>query len=61
MSDIFRVQLDKCGVGGVKCCCCNPYRSLKGRKRGGRAQMSRLARTRVKREDEAVFAEVDKD
>ena len=58
MSDIFRANLDKCGVGGVKCNCCNHLRSWSsGKTRKFRARMSRQARTRVKREDVALFAE----
>lgn len=44
MSDEFRRTLDiYCGVGGVKCYCCNQFKAGKKRKR-----LRRMARRRLK-------------
>ena len=58
MSDIFKVKLDKCGVGGVTCVCCNPFRHwASGKSRKFRGIMTRQARARLKRDDAGFFDE----
>jgi hypothetical protein len=46
----FRKQLDKCGIGGIKCQCCG-YRHTKGRKfRGWSRHTRRALKQRVQKQ-----------
>ena len=47
MDDFKRAIVSSIGPGGLSCPCCSPYRTTKGKKKG----LSRLARSRLKRED----------
>jgi len=42
MADLFRKHLDKCGIGGVHCNCCNAYFGK------DKPALSRLTRRRLK-------------
>lgn len=53
MSDVFRIELDRCGKGGIRCYCCKPYT-----RDGGKREWTRRARARLKRVDRRIFAEV---
>lgn len=47
MADKFRRLLDdKCGKGGVKCYCCNPYKGKHSKKKRGK--LNRIIRQKLK-------------
>lgn len=51
--DLFREKQNSgCGIGGVHCHCCNPWR---GYNRSAKRKLNQIARSRLKREDEKYF------